>query len=155
MVWDPFDEVSRMHEEMDRIFSRIFRSSRPLLEMGKEKSKDLAKYWDFRMPVADIKETENSVIASFEIPGADKNNIDLNVTENKIEVKVEKKAEREVKKKGFYSYEAKAHQFYRALPLPTEVIPDKAEATYKDGILKVEIPKVKKIEHKKKKIEVK
>jgi HSP20 family protein len=152
MVWDPFEEIVRMHKEMDEIFHRAFSGYR-LLPHGREK--ELVKYRGFRMPVADLRETENSVIATVEIPGADKKDIDLNVTENTIEVKVEKKTEKEIKEKGKYSYEAKSHQFYRALPLPAKVRPDDAVATYQDGILRIEIPKVKKLEAKKKKIEIK
>jgi HSP20 family protein len=151
---DPFDELARMHEEIDRLFSRFFRTSKPLLGFGRE-GRELAKYESFRAPLADIRETENFVIATFELPGADKNDIELNVDENRIEVKVEKKAEKEVKKKGAYSYEARSHQYYRALPLPAEVESEKIEAVYKDGILKVEIPKVKKVKEKKKRIEIK
>jgi HSP20 family protein len=152
MVWDPFEEIRRMHEEMDRIFSRAFGSTKLLPHAS---GKELKKYEGFRMPLADIRETKNSVIAILEIPGVNKKDIDLNVTENAVEVKVQSKAEKEVKGKGSYSYEARSHQFYRALPLPAEVKADEAEATYKDGVLRVEMPKVKKLEAKKKKIEVK
>ena len=152
MIWDPFEDIRRMHEEMDKLFGRVFESSR-LLPHGKEK--ELAKYQDFRMPVADVRETENSVIAALEIPGVDKKEIELNVTDNAVEVKVERISEKEVKGKGKYSYEAKSHQFYRRLPLPATVKADEAEATYKDGVLRVGIPKVKKLEAKKKKIEIK
>ena len=152
MVWGPFEEIRRMHEEMDKLFSRRLGSS-GLLPYGK--GKELTRYQNFRMPVADIKETENSVIAAVEIPGADKKDIELNVTDKAIEIKAEKKAEKEVKEKGRYSYEAKSHKFYRILPLPVTVKADKAEATYKDGVLRVEIPKIKKLEAKKKKIEIK
>ena len=151
MAWDPFDEIRRMHEEMDRLFGRAFGRT-GLLEHGK--GKELSKYEGFRVPVADVKETENSVTASIEIPGVEKKDIELNVTENSIEVKVEKKAEKEVKEKGSYSYEAKSHSFYRALPLPAEVKSSEAKADYKNGILRVEIPKVKVLEVKKKKIEI-
>ena len=116
--------------------------------------KGLAKYSGFRVPVDDIKETENSVIASVEVPGVEKKDIELNVTENSIEVKVEKKAEKEVKEKGSYSYKSRSHSFYRALPLPAEVKSSEAKAEYKNGVLTVEIPKVKKLEAKKKKIRI-
>lgn len=66
-----------------------------LLGYGKEK--ELSKYEGFRVLIADVKETENSVIASLEIPGVEKKDIDLNITENSIEVKIEKKAEKEFK----------------------------------------------------------
>ena len=106
-----------------------------------------------RIPVADVVETESSVIATFELPGVEKENIQLNVTDDSIEVKVENKAEKEIKDKGNYSYEMRSHSFYSALPLPAEVIAESADASYKNGILRVEIPKAKKQE--KKKIEIK
>ncbi|MBI2523222.1 Hsp20/alpha crystallin family protein [Candidatus Woesearchaeota archaeon] len=142
MVWDPFEEIKRMHEEMDRVFGRAFGARL----LGYSKGKELSKYEGLRVPVADVRETENSVIANIEIPGVEKKDIELNVTENSIEVKVEKRAENEVKEKGSYSYESRSHSFYRALPLPAGVKADEAKAEYKNGLLKVEIPKVKKIE---------
>ncbi len=143
MTWDPFEDLGRMHEEMDRLFGRVF--SRPLWGKGKE----LVPFRKARVPVSDIKESEKNVIANIELPGIPKENIELNVTEDYIEVKAQQKAEKEVKKKGMYSYQSSASQFYKKLPLPAEVKPDQAVAEFKDGLLKVEIPKVKQIEHKK------
>jgi HSP20 family protein len=97
-----------------------------------------------RIPVTDVVETENSVIATFELPGVEKQNIQLNVTEDTVEVKVEKKAEKEIKDKETYSYEMRSQSFYSALPLPAEVVAENADASYKNGILRVEIPKAKK-----------
>lgn len=134
---------------MDRIFSRAFRAR--LLTSGK----GLSGNEDFRIPLADVKETENNVLAVFEIPGVDKKDIELNVTENAIEVKVEKKAEKEIKGKESYAYEARTNQFYRALPLPEKVKADQTQATYKNGILRVEMPKLMMLEAKKKKVEIK
>ncbi len=145
-MWDPFEDLNKMHEEMDKLFGRVF--SRPLLS---SKAKGLTPLKTARTPVSDIKETEKNIIANIELPGIPKENIELNVTENSIEVKAQKKAEKEVKKKGMYSYEASASQFYRKLPLPAEIKPDQAKAKFKDGLLKVEVPKVKQIEHKKSK----
>ncbi|MBI3027597.1 Hsp20/alpha crystallin family protein [Candidatus Woesearchaeota archaeon] len=107
-----------------------------------------------RIPVADMQETGNSVIATFELPGVAKEDIQLNVAEDRVEVKVEKKAEKEIEEKNNYSYEMRSHSFYGALPLPSDVIAENAEASYKDGILRVEIPKAKKVETKKR-IEIK
>lgn len=146
IIWDPIEDLRRMHEEMDRLFGRVF--SRPLLSI---KGKELKPYKEARVPVSDIKETEKSIIANIELPGIPKENVELNVTEDSIEVKARKKAEKEIKKKGMYSYQSSASQFYRKIPLPAEVKPDQAEAVFKDGLLKVEIPKVKQIEHKKSK----
>jgi len=140
-ILDPFEDLRRMHEEMDSLFGRVFRTERPLLGEGKN--------LPARVPVSGIKETEKSIIAQIELPGVPKENIQLHVTEDAMEVRAEQKQEKEVKKKGAYSYQASASQFYRKIPLPKEVKPDQAVAVFKDGLLKVEIPKAKKIEHKK------
>ncbi len=149
MIWEPFEEFKAIQEEMERLFAK----TRHLLGFENQ-GKSLAKTNNFiRAPISDVVETENSVVASFELPGADKKDIELNVDDSFIEVKVEKKIEAEVKKKGFYSYETRAHQFYRKLPLPAEVIAEKTKATYKNGMLRIEIPK-KKQALKKKRIEI-
>jgi len=157
MFWDPFDELERTYREMDMGFSSFF-GRRPLIEYGKKKGKELAKWFDFRPAVADCYETENSVVACFELPGTNKDDIELNVTDDYVEVKVQKKMEREQKdkEKGYYAYETRASQFYKRLPLPAEVMADKAKAEYKNGMLRVEIPKTDKAKkEKKRKIEIK
>lgn len=131
-----------MKDFFDGVFNVLDSRKYPIMKKG------------FRTPLSDIRETETKVIATFELPGADKGEIDLNVTEDTIEIKVSKKAEKEVKDKNKYSYEARSSQFYRALPLPTTVKAHQAKATYKNGILNIEIPK-EKVEKKKKKITIK
>ena len=146
MMEDIFEEMRAMQEEMDRLFGKFFRT-RPMLEHSG--SKDLTTGDHFRSPIADMKETENSVIARFELPGVDKKDIELNVTEDYIEVKSEKKQE----KKKDKMYERFSQQFYRRIPLPTNVKAEKAKASYKNGILNIEIPKKKEISRKKIEIE--
>lgn len=160
MFWDDeiFDEFKRMREELNRMASRINSSlGHRMLSHGKgsEKGKELDEHRKFRTPSADIQEKENKVIATFELPGADKEDIELNVTDNKVEVKVSKKAEKETKKKGAYSYSSFSQHFYRTLPLPAGVSAENADANYKNGVLTVEIPKLKLEEKKKKKIDIK
>jgi len=147
MMEEIFEEMRSMQEEMDRLFGRISRT-KPMLEHAG--TKDLANH--FRSPVADVSETDNSVVARFELPGADKKDISLNVTDNYIEVKAEKKTEKKKDEKDYSHYESMSQQFYRRVPLPSNVKADDAKASYKDGILKIEIPKQKAIE--KKKIEI-
>lgn len=98
-----------------------------------------------RQPKSDIYETENSVIAAFELPGVDKKDIELNITDDLMEVKVIKKQEKkaEDKEKGVYSYKACSRQFYKSVKLPTSVDSAKAKAEYRDGLLRIEIPKAK------------
>ena len=102
--------------------------------------------------MADLEETDNELIARFELPGVDKKDIQLNITENKIEVKAEKKQEEKIEKKGIYKEERSYTGFYRSFALPGEVVPEKSKAKYKDGILEVAMPKAEKT--KKSKIDI-
>ena len=155
-IWD---EMIRMQEDMDRMFGDFFQVRRPLLaDPGKTADKAPAKVKLFRAPVCNVCETEKNVLATFEVPGAGKDDIDLNVTEDSIEVQAERKVEKETRKddKGYYSYMSSASQFYRRMPLPARVDPDKSMAVYKDGVLRVTMPKLTPKPHKSgKKIDIK
>lgn len=146
--WDPFREMKKIQREMDRLFDSSFRAGgHPLVE-----SKVLMTPEErFRLPTCSLEETEKSIIASFEIPGAEKKDIQLNVDKNEIEVKVEQNNEQEIKdeKKGMYTYSRKSNQYYRKIPLMLDLDSEKAEATYNNGILRIEVPKMKTIENKK------
>lgn len=138
MFDDIFEETRRFQREINRSFGDFWES---------DSLKALPNYAgkrgviSMRSPLTDLEETDKEVIAKFELPGVDKKDIQLNVTENKIEVKVEKKQEAKVEKKGFYREERIYKGFYRAMALPSEVVAEKTRAAYKDGRLKVTMPK--------------
>ncbi len=96
------------------------------------------------MPAANIYETESSVIASFELPGFNKEDISINLTDTHIELKVEKKKESEEKKEGYYKYYSASRSFYKRILLPTNINPDEANATFNNGMLRIEAPKANK-----------
>jgi HSP20 family protein len=77
-----------------------------------------------------------------DVPGVKKNEIDLNVTDNSIEISAKHKEESEEKKKNFLRRERSEVSYYRALPLPEKVHSDKAQAKLTDGVLDVIIPKI-------------
>ena len=108
-----------------------------------------------RTPRMDIYETTKEVVAEIELPGVDPKNIEVEVKNNvlKVEAKAEKK--KEEKGKGYYRKELSKGYYKRAVPLPVEVLGEKAEATYAEGILKVVIPKAKPKKVKKKAIKIK
>lgn len=136
-IYDPFDEMRRMTKEIGSLF-------RP--EMN-----GLIK-----QPLVDIQETDKEVIIKADMPGVDKKDIDLNITEDTISIKAEKKHETEVKKKGFYRHERSYAGFARSFTLPAKVIADKTEAKMNNGVLEVKIPKLHPSKAKKtKKIEIK
>ncbi len=155
MYWDPFDELDRMHKEMDRMFGRFLgRYDKPMIGHIGHKH-EITPYKGFRTPLCNMQETESKIIATFELPGVDKADIDLVVDDDHLELSVESKVEKKEKQKQGYHYTAHRQSFYRKVPLPKIVESDKAEAEYKNGILRVEIPKKYKDKKKKRKINVK
>jgi HSP20 family protein len=108
-----------------------------------------------RTPRMDISETEKEVVAEVELPGVDPKDINVEVRNNILKLEAKTKKKEEKKKKGYYRKEISAGFYRRAVPLPVEVIGEKAKAEYKDGILKISVPKKEKTKKKIKSIQVK
>lgn len=156
-IWD---EMRRMQHQMDAMFENFFErggfaSRNYLLPITTNKG-ELATS-AYREPISDIYETEKEVIAEIEVPGVEKKDIQVNVDNTGIDVRAESKSEskQEDKKKGMYSFERNYSGFYRHFSLPSNVNTEKATAEYKDGVLKVVVPKLKIEEPKRKLLEVK
>lgn len=94
-----------------------------------------------REPPVDIIDAGEEIIVSADLPGIPKENLEINVGENSIEISGEVKEEKEEKEEGYYYRERGYHRIYRELPLPSEVIAEKAEATLNHGVLEIKIPK--------------
>lgn len=141
-----FDEIRKMQREMDRAFGETFFRSPRLLP---------TKTGVVKQPETDVQETDKEVIATFDLPGVEKGDIELHVDKNSISVKAEKKHEVEEKKKDYLHQERSYTSFCRSFTLPAEVNPDQVDADYKDGVLIVRMAK-REVEHKKRKqIEIK
>ena len=107
-----------------------------------------------RIPVAHVYETESSVIAAFELPGAEKEDIELSITDEAIEVKSKRNAKEKTEGQNKHENEITSPKFYGIIPLPSEVVTENIDASFKNGMLRVEMPKAKKQELKKR-IEIK
>ncbi len=139
---DVFDRIRKEFESMFEDFGMVPGSGR-MLEGGPSApgSAPSVHNKSSRQPVTDFWETENEVIATFEMPGVDKKDIDMNVDDDSLEIKVEKKDENKDESEGSYSYSASYAGFYKRIPLPEGVDADKTKATCKNGVLEVRIPK--------------
>jgi len=146
-VWKPFRELApfrefeRMKKEMDRVWDSFFERGPRTGETGE---------W---FPSLDVAETKNDVVIKAEVPGMDPKDIDISLSNGVLTIKGEKKQEREEKEGDYHLTERSFGAFTRAIQLPTEVQSDKIEASYKNGVLKVTLPKSE--EAKKKEIKIK
>lgn len=109
---------------------------------------------ELREPLTDIMDEGGELVALMEIPGANKDNIVVSVTPTVLKVKSEEKEDEEGREEEYYYRERRQSGFYRAISLPTEVIPEQVKANYKNGVLEIRMKKkVKEIPGKDIKIE--
>ena len=104
------------------------------------------------LPAFDIAETEKEYTITGEIPGIDAKDLDVTLTDGTLTIKGEKKKEREEKEEHYHRIEREYGSFHRGFRLPENVKTEALKAHYKDGVLKITLPKT---EMKTKKIEVK
>jgi len=90
----------------------------------------------------DIIDEGKTLKITADVPGVKKNEIDLNVTENSIEIKAGHKEDTEEKKKNYLKKERSEVSYYRTLSLPDKVIPGRTKANLTDGVLSITLPKV-------------
>jgi HSP20 family protein len=104
------------------------------------------------MPTVDVKENEREFIIKAELPGVDEKEIEITVTDDAVTFKGEKKEE---KGKNYYYMERSYGSFHRVIPLPVETESDKAEASFKNGVLNITIPKSQTVKAKGTKVPIK
>jgi HSP20 family protein len=134
-------ELERMRREMERIWDRF---------SSELSTSTLERDWN---PSLDLMETQDSLVAEVEVPGINSDEINISVTPDLLTVTGEKKQETGGQEKNYHVMERTYGRFSRSIPLPTAVSPDRVEARYKDGILRITMGKSKAV--KSKRIEVK
>ena len=107
------------------------------------------------VPRSDVVETDSGIEVSIELPGLDEKEVEVTLTDEALTIRGEKKIERREEKRGYYVSERSYGAIYRSIPLPAGVDSEKAEATFKNGVLTVRLPQSPEAKAKVKKIAVK
>jgi len=129
MRWEPMFGLTRLRDEMDRMFEEAFRGFPLREEEG------------LRVPSVDLSEDENEVKLTAELPGVDKDHLQVEVLPEAVSIKGEIRKEEEKKGRGYIRRERRMGYFERTVPLPAEVKPGESKATFKDGLLSITLPK--------------
>jgi HSP20 family protein len=96
-----------------------------------------------RMPSVDVIDRDNEILVRAEIPGVDKKDLDVSVTEDSVCIKGSVQHEEEEEKGEYYRRETSSGSFARTMALPGEVDATKVKTKFKDGVLEMTLPKVK------------
>ena len=142
----PFDEMERwFREAFRRPFSLPRFPAWPRLRFPE---------WEEVRPSVDIFDENGNVVVRAELPGMTKDDIDVTLTENTLKISGSKKKEEKVEKKDYYRAECSFGAFTRRFSLPAGLETDKVQATFRDGLLEIKIPKTEEAKKKTKKVKV-
>jgi HSP20 family protein len=140
----PFEEIERFFEEFARRPFSLFGSLAPRLRAEEE----------VISPAVDIFEEGDDLVVKAELPGINKENIEVKVTDDYITISGEKKKEEKIEKKDYYRYERSYGSFSRTFRLPVDVQTDKAKAKFENGVLEIRIPKTEEAKTKERKLQI-
>lgn len=130
--WNPTRNLFGLHNDVNRLFDQFFYPRRR--EVNDETS------WNWN-PAVDIYEEDDQLVVKAEVPGMDKNDITVDVKDRVLTLKGERSADNEVEEDNYFRRERTYGRFERAFTLPADVKADAIKAEYKDGVLKVLVPK--------------
>lgn len=127
--WNPWNEMTNFQRSFESLLDRL-----PAFSSAEAALATLA-------PDCDLLETDAAYLMTFEIPGVSKDDVKIEAFENQIRISGEKKSSRNEKQGSHHLTERMYGRFERQFALPTKVQIDKVEANYRDGVLKLTIPK--------------
>ena len=133
--WNPWREMNTLQNRINHLFSdSFFQPSRSDDDMS-------LGAWH---PVVDMYDEDDRIVIKAELPGLDKKDIAVDVKDRVLTISGERNYDNEVKEEKYYRRERAYGKFQRAFSLPADVDSDKIKADFKDGLLKVEVPKPEK-----------
>ena len=133
-----------LHRDINRLFDDVFSRFDPGVPSVFERMPS----W----PSLEVNATDNEVRVSAELAGLDESDVEVLVDDNALTIRGEKRSESEDKERRFS--ERYYGRFERVIPLPFEVEEDKAEASFKNGVLTVTLPKSPKAQDRAKRIAI-
>jgi len=129
--WEPLRDFMTLREAMDRLFEDSFVGRRP-------------REWTTALEgtlALDVYQTDDATVIKSSVPGLKPEEIDISITGNTLTISGESKQEEEVKEENYIRRERRYGSFSRSVVLPEGLEPDKAEASFEDGVLTLSIPK--------------
>ncbi|MBA4385392.1 MAG: molecular chaperone [Anaerolinea sp.] len=127
--------VMAIQNEMNRMFDQFFNDPFTMLSVPTMRSMP-----DF-MPRIDVSETDTAMQVTAELPGMDEKDIQLSLENDALIISGEKKNDVEEKGKNFHRVERTYGSFQRVVPLMSEIQADKVEASFRNGVLNITLPK--------------
>ncbi len=139
-------------EEMERWFEDFWKRPFSLLTPGVWSEK--AGEFETITPTVDIYEDGNNLIVKADMPGMDKKDLDISISDGYLTISGHRKKEEKVEKGNYFRYERSHGSFFRRFELPSDVDADKVKAHLENGILEVTLPKSEAVKAKSQKVAI-
>jgi len=149
-LWQGSDPFRALHREMNRMFDEAFRG------FGLPEGEAAAGFaaGGVVAPRIDVSETDQELKVLAELPGVDQKDVEITLTDDVLTIRGEKRAEREDKQQNYHVMERSYGSFARSIRLPFQANPDQVQATFKDGVLAVTMPKPAEVQQKERRIQI-
>jgi HSP20 family protein len=123
-------------DDMEKMFENFFHSNWMRPSWG-----NLPQPFEGKVPSVDIVERDDEILVRAEVPGVNKEDLDVSMTDDSITIKGKTRHEEKEEKGDYYRCEISSGSFSRTLPLPSSVNTEKAKTSFKDGLLEITVPK--------------
>lgn len=130
----PFELMRRFSDQMDRMFEDFGLSAQ-----GRSRTSG-GSQMGLWVPAVEVIQREGNLVVRAELPGLNKEDVKLELTDEGLVIQGERKQEHEETGEGFYRSERSYGRFYRVIPLPEEIEPEQVRAQFNNGVLEVTIP---------------
>jgi HSP20 family protein len=127
--WESPRELDTLQTDLNRVFDAFF---------GGRAANGATRRW---IPAMDLVETDDHLVLRADLPGLDKDEVEIEVKDNVLTVSGERKAEHQESSNGYHRVERSYGRFSRSLSLPQGVDADQVQAEFDKGVLEVRIPK--------------
>ena len=147
--WRPIGDLYGLKKDMEKLFEDAFEpfGRRRWLTGVTDQDGSI-------VPNVDMIDKKNEIVIKVQLPGVEKDDVDLTITKDSVTIRGEIKQEEEEKKKNYYCSECTYGSFLRTKPLSTEIDTAKAKASFKNGMLKLILPKHEEVKTKEIKLKV-
>lgn len=142
-------------KSMEKFFGELWEEPVPERFLRRFPSLRWMREFEEVSPAVDMYEKKDEIVVKAEVPGIDKENIKISISDNMLTIKGEMKKEEEIKEEDYYYSERSYGSFSRSLTLPAKVVGDKVKAEFKDGILEIHMPKAAEAKAKEIKVAIK
>ncbi|MCM2321934.1 MAG: Hsp20/alpha crystallin family protein [Oligoflexia bacterium] len=132
-TWTPMRELTRMQRRLDQLLDDT-----GFAPQGSEEAGMMREF----APPCDVREVEDHIVVSFDMPGVRREDLRVEVLDNQLVVTGEKHSERHEKEGRSFTRERHYGTFRRALTLPAGISPERVEARYENGVLQIAFPKM-------------